>query len=233
MKQNMKLQLEIPGIDTEVLEKQALESATKGALSEIRDFYEGHNSPYRTMLRKSLESQSTGNSCFKLPNVTGLINSAISAEIDRIVNNAVANTYLPMITEILTGAAKEMKLSEILDMIRGGIHSDDEFHAKIAKHHVYDWYDLKIQTGKYDYETSLHEHLTEKGKYHLLSMPYRKNSVERTMKFHLGNKNKYIEMPFEANIANDEVAIVCAKLLIADTVIDIDFNGEYYPEDED
>ncbi|MFV0382270.1 MAG: hypothetical protein ACK5KR_08650 [Breznakia sp.] len=73
MSENNKLQIEIPGIDTEVLKKQALESATKGALAEIKDFYEGYNSPYRKGIKKSLDSQSIGNGSFGLPNVIGLI----------------------------------------------------------------------------------------------------------------------------------------------------------------
>lgn len=232
MKKNSTLQIEIPGIDTEVLKKQALESATKGALAEIKDFYEGYNSPYRKGIKESLDNQGLGNGVFSLPNVIGLINTALSAEIDRIVNNTIANTYLPMVTDVLTGIDKELKLSEIIDTIKGRIYSDDEFYANICKHDSYNWYELDIKIGNYHYQITLHENHNEKGKYHLLSMPYKKDSTTRYMRFHVGDK-RYIEMPFEANITNDEVAIICAKLLIADTAIEIDFDGEYYPEDED
>ena len=227
-----KLQIEIPSINTEILKKQALESATKGALTEIKDFYEGYNSPYRKGIKESLESQDVGNGVFGLPNVIGLINDVLSAEIDRIVNNAVAKTYLPMVADILTGIDKELKLSEIIDIIRGQIYTDDEFHANVCEDDYYDWYNLDIKIGTSHYQITLHKSTAEKGKYRVLSMPHKKNSSTQYMKFYVDD-GRYVEMPFASNIANDEVASICAKLLIADTSITIDFDGEYYPEDED
>ena len=231
MKQNNLLQIEVSAIDTEVLKKQALESATKGALSEIKDFYEGYNSPYRKGIKETLEKSGIGNGVFTMPNIVGLLNEAISAEIDRIVNNAVANTYLPMVTKALTAIDKELKLSEIIDMMKRYVY-DNKFCASIRKDDSYDWFNLELKIDEVEYRITLHERYNEKGKYRILSMPYKEDHTPRYMKFYT-EEGRYVEMPFSANIANDEVAMICARLLIADTSIAIDFEDEYYPEDDD
>lgn len=226
-----KLELNVPAIDLEVLEKQAFESAQKGALEEIKEYYEGWQSPYRKGIKEILSKQDVDNGTFCFPQIIGLINTAISAEVDRIVNTAVAQTYLPMVSDILVGVEKELKLSEIIERIKNDLHSDEGVHAEVGKDDSYDWYNLHIRLENKSYDITLHKNSQEEGKYHLLSMPFRFSS-ERKYTLYLED-NKRIELPLEANVITDPVAKMCARLLIADTQIVIDFDGEYYFENED
>lgn len=226
-----KLELNIPAIDIKVLEKQALESAQKGALEEIKEYYEGWQSPYRKGIKEILSKQDVDNGTFCFPQIIGLINTAISAEVDRIVNTTIAQTYLPIVSDILIGVEKELKLSEIVERIKRELHSDEEIDVEVGKDDHYDWYNLHLRLEKKSYDITLHKNSQEEGKYHLLSMPFR-HSSDRTYTLHLED-NKRIELPLETNVIHDPVAKMCARLLIADTQIAIDFDGEYYFENED
>ena len=225
-----KIELKVPAIDIKALERQAFESAQKGALEEIIDYYESWQSSYRKGIKEILSKQDVDNGTFCFPQIIGLINTAISAEVDRIVNTAIAQTYLPMVTDILVGIDKELNLSDIIETIKREIHSNDEIYAEVGKNERYDWYELHLRIEKKSYDITLHKNSQIEGKYHLLSMPFRYSS-ERNYTLYLDD-NKRIELPLEANVIHDPVAKMCARLLIADTQIAIDFDGEYYFEDE-
>lgn len=242
MPEEQVLKIDIPSIDTEVLKKQAIESAIKGALAEIKDYYEGYNSPFRKVVKEALSQQEIDSSSFSVPNILGLINEGMKGEIDKIVNNTIANSFLPMVTDLFSGMEKEMTLTEMLQRIRNRIYDDDiELEAYSEKDSSYGWYNIKVNIGKrrgvlrdsdkYQYTITLHEDREAPGKYRLLSMPWKTDAHHREMKVCCDDK-RYIQMPFDSSISNDVVSMLCAKMLISGTRVTVDFDGEYFPEGE-
>lgn len=168
-----------------------------------------------------------------IPHIMGLINEGLKAEVDRIANNAIAQSYLPMVTELLAGIQKELKLSEILQKLKEGVRYtyDGCINVFIEKDSQHSWYNMKVEMDKACYSITLHEKHDKKGKYQILGMPYKKGS-SRTMRLYY-DEHKCLELPMEMNVLHDEVALLCAKLLIANTEITIDVEGEHYFDDED
>lgn len=52
------MNIEIPALDEATLKEAAAKSAMSGALAEIKEFYEGYNSPFRKKIKQNLKSKS-------------------------------------------------------------------------------------------------------------------------------------------------------------------------------
>ena len=105
----------LPKIDLDILQEKANEAAMKGAIECINNFYNGYNSPYKKAIEEELKSKSLMNGGnIILPDILVRINEQLSAEIDRIANQAIAKTYIPLVTKFLTGVDREVKFSDIL-----------------------------------------------------------------------------------------------------------------------
>lgn len=103
-----------PEINFKELQEKSKEYAQKGALEAIREYYTGYDSPYKKQILEQLHSQRLKGS-FQLPDLVGLVNEALTTEINAIANEALTNTYLPKVREILTGiGTNQVKFSDLI-----------------------------------------------------------------------------------------------------------------------
>ena len=92
----------------------------------------------------------------ELPNIMSKLNEALVKEIDTIANNAIANSYIPMISNSLVGLDKDITLSFLLKEIINELNPDrdvyDEFSFEYEKHDSYDWLSCVLYTPENNYE---------------------------------------------------------------------------------
>lgn len=223
----------VPSINTDQLQEAANAAAMKGAIAVINDYYTSYNSPYKKQIEEALKEK-TVNVHFELPDIVGFINEKLVAEIDRIANAAVAQTYVPLIGKILARMDKVIKFSDLLEKFVetefGG--SEEDYDIDIAEETKYEWLNVKLKHDKKEVTFTLHRHTKgDEGKhtkaYKLLSLGHFSDRSSRTMKIEIeGGK---IEMPFEASVLSDEFASYLASLVLSGSVIMMD--QEHYSED--
>lgn len=229
-------------IDFEKINIHAKEAAEKAFLKEIDDFYNNYNSPYRQALKKHLESQELSFN-FSIADAIGSINQALNEEIEKLKNIAIANTYLPMIPELLNLFKPEVKLSFILKEIiektfnKYDYEFEPVYEFSFEKHHTYDWLDCELHVIGHNYKFTLHTNSSIKGnegKYQILSMPnYTSNHFNKPFK--IIKDDVTIEVPQTANIMNDHVMNILFKLALGKTIIELDvedFEEWMFPEKE-
>lgn len=230
----------IPTINTEELQIAANKYAQEGAVKTIKDFYTGYNSPYIKALEENLLNRGFDNS-FTLPDVVANINEALSAEIDKIANAAIAKTFIPLVTKILTRADAEMKFSEILEKfincVRFQYDTDqdtDDFDIDVEKDDksfirlVISNCDKRYEIGFYN-EGTYNEEL--KDVYTIYSLPKNHGKSNQTMKIAI--ENATLELPFTPGILHDEFIAFIASLVMAKTKITFDvmeFNDDMFPQ---
>jgi hypothetical protein len=233
-------QLEIlPVIDTEVLRKKTNEFAMKGALKEIEEFYTGYGSPYRKALQEQLKQQEIGHG-LELPDIIVLINEKISKEIDVIANTAVAKTFVPMVSKLLTRVDKEVAFSDILrQFIKATDEKDPEdYYVSVDKDHQYGWLNVKITCGSKEYELTFHEcHETRNEpikKYWISRLPWKWGDTKQP-KMKLTIDNAELELPFVKDVLSDDFTAYIARLIFCDSHITMDttyFTDDMFPQDE-
>lgn len=79
------IKITAPVLDKNIIRKAAQEAATKAAVSEIKDYYYGFDSPYRKQLREYLQKNAPS-ARLELPEFAELLSKSLSAEIENIVN---------------------------------------------------------------------------------------------------------------------------------------------------
>lgn len=229
----------IPSINTEELQIAANKYAQEGAVKTIKDFYTGYNSPYIKALEENLLNRGFDHA-FTLPDVVANINEALSAEIDKIANAAVAKTFIPLITKILTRADAEMKFSEILekfiDCVRFEYDTDqdtDDFDVEVEKDDK-SFIRLVISNGDKRYELGFYHEGTyneeQKDVYTIFSLPKNHGKSNQTMKIAI--ENATLELPFTPGILHDDFIAFIAGLVMANTKITFDvmeFNDDMFP----
>ncbi len=229
----------IPEINTEVLQIAANKYAQEGAVKTIKDFYTGYNSPYIKALEENLLNRGFDHA-FTLPDVVANINEALSAEIDKIANAAVAKTFIPLVTKILTRAEAEMKFSDILTefikCVRFEYDTDqdtDDFDVDVEKDDksfirlVISNCDKRYEIGFY-HEGTYKEEL--KDVYTIFSLPKNHGKSNQTMKIAI--ENATLELPFTPGILHDDFIAFIASLVMAETKITFDvmeFNDDMFP----
>jgi len=228
--------LKLPELDLSVLEEKAKESAMKGAIKEIEEYYTGYNSPFRKKIKEDLESKTT-TWAIDLPDIIGLINDALGKEVDRIANNCIAESFVPLASKALTRADKEIKFSEILNQFNRYCNSEfkDGYRPEVdvEKHREYDWLNVKIAFTDYcdksiSYDFTLHT--AKDGKYQLLSLPTMREPYGYSKIIKLSNGEGSIEMPFTRDCLKDDFTAYLASLIICNSQIEMDttdFNDEY------
>jgi len=233
----------LPALDVKVLKEKANEFAMEGAISQIKDFYTGYQSPYKEEIKKQLEKQEMGFG-IKLPNIIGLINDSLTKEIELIAHTAVAKSYVPMVQHFLTRAEKEMKLSDILkEFIEKNYNASYDECSCELKESEHGWIELDLSFEKNKYHLSLHENKKygedkEKEedavkKYHLLGLPYDRSSYDRNMEICIG-EDQTLKIPFSQQTLQDRFVAFIGTLVIANTEITIDCEGferEMFPEE--
>lgn len=229
----------LPVINIEELQTAANKYAQEGAVKTIKDFYTGYNSPYIKSLEENLTNRGFDHA-FTLPDVVANINEALSAEIDKIANAAVAKTFIPLVTKILTRADAEMKFSKILEefirCVRFEYDTDqdvNDFDVEVEKGDE-SFLRLVISNNDKRYELGLYH----EGKYNkelkdvytIFSLPKNHGKSNQTMKIAI--ENATLELPFTPGILHDDFIAFTAGLVMANTKITFDvmeFNEEMFP----
>lgn len=235
----------LPQIDNEQLQNKANEYAQKGAEDTIREFYTGYNSPFKEAIKKDLENKG-----FKwpieLPDVIANINEALTKQIDVIANEAIAKSFVPMVTKFLTRAEPEMKFSKILHEFIECTNfeyndaSIEDYTVEIEKEER-GFIRLTITDGADVYELGLsdaHKYSNDPEKrdnpmYTIYSLPFTyRPQIERSMVLSVDDKVK-LEIPFTKGILENKFAAFTARLVMAETKIDMDvrdFDEEMFPQ---
>ncbi len=230
------MNLEQPKIDIKLIQEKANSAAEKAYLSAIEDYYTSYSSPYKEMIKEELKKQEFKWS-MDLPNIMSRINKALSEEVDMIANNAIASSYIPIVSEALVGYKKQLKLSDILKDIVESTEPEedvfDEFNLHISKSN-HGWLNLNLSIPESYYEITLHT--ASENKYQLLSMP--SNSFKKggsNKKMTIFKDDVKIELPFTENILHDKVINIFFKMMLGKCEIEIDcdnFTDDMFPEDE-
>lgn len=225
----------IPVIDPERLQAAINEAAFKGAVNAATEFYSGYNSPFQKQVREELEAKGV-NFSFQLPDVVAMINTSLSAEVDRIANNAIAATYLPLVREVLVRNPNTViNFSDILQkLVQENSHHDrDEFSCDVEQSD-YSWLNVKIQRGREAYSFALHTHYKDgkdiKDEYQLLSLPTLSSRESLKMTIYMEDMGK-VEMPFLPHLLTDRFVAYLANLVLNKTVIVMDqdtFNYDWF-----
>lgn len=238
------MELQEPKIDAVKIQNAANEAAEKAFLNEVTDYYNSYNSPYKKAIKEQLNKQELGWS-LELPDVLATLNKALIEEVDNIANTAIAQTYIPMVADVLVKMEKNQKMSELLKGLIADIEPDEsereEFHFEYEKNSQYDWVDCELITDKGNYKFTLHQDYDSRkdsaltAKYSLLSMPHGRlgESTNRTMSIHANDVR--IELPFTPNILNDKVLKMFSKVLLSKCEIEMDCNcidEDWFPRDE-
>lgn len=231
----MKTEDLLPALDVKVLKEKANEFAMKGAIKTIEDYYTGYDSPFKKNIKEELEKQKIGFG-MELPNIIALINDSLAKEIELIAHTAVAKSFVPMVQHFLTGAEKEMKLSDILkefiEKNYGATYDKCSFEMEESSAgFVY----ITLSFEKTEYRIGLHEEgRYEKGKdenavkkYTLMGLPYQPSSYDRHIEISMG-ENQTLKIPFSQQVLQDRFVAFLGTMVIANTSITIDCEGFEY-----
>lgn len=220
----MSLELNTPVLDNDLLQAKITEMANKGAMKAIEEYYTGHSSPFVKEFTDKLKETKISFS-FEIPDIVSSINKAIAAEIDKITATAIAKTFIPQLHSVLHLEEKNIKLSDILKKFVSIYSADEryEFSFLMVKHYEYEWYTVEIASSSEKYKFTLHKDWNSKGesteKYKLLSLP-NESYNSKLMKVNIGEAS--VEIPFSNNILNDQFYSYIARLIISESVIEID-----------
>lgn len=234
----------LPVIDTAVLQEKANEYAMEGALKVIKDFYTGYDSPYKKAIEADLTGKGVEGYRMGLPDILAVLNESLSAEIDRIANNAVAKSFVPLVAKFLTRQEKEVNLSDILrQFIETAKAFDgpdrDDYDLSLDRNEGHGWYSMRISDGSRSYDMTLHENWDDRGKplgerkYSILSLPNDSNAYKHSMR--LSGDGYTLELPFTRDVLKDDFLSYVAGLLIAGSNITIDvnyFDDRFFSDDD-
>jgi hypothetical protein len=215
-------------IDKVILATKAQESAMEGALKSINEFYTKWDSPFRKQIEDHLaQTAISGN--FALPDIVGLINQSLTNEIDKIANEAVAKTFIPLVSKFLSRTEKNVKFSDLLTVFlrETGTEIDDASVTVTESKHG--WLECVIHSEDDIYEFTIHsvwrpnEEKSRDKRYQILTLPRRasdKSSSNRVMKVCLDGAT--LEIPFTPNVLQDGFISYLAKLLMFKCEIEMD-----------
>ena len=221
-------ELKVPVLDMKVLQQKVDEFAMSAAITEIKEFYTGYNSPYRKKIKDALDQKDLSIH-FDLPDILSVINEAIGKEVDQIANIAIMNTYIPMLKEFFVRAPKEIRFSEILKKFIEEQYSQDadDYSLEIEKDDKFSWLNIELSFKKNKYQFTLH-HNHSMGKsekedsYSILSLPRTGRHIEEMTLMHSEHE---IKVPFTRDILQDKFISFCASLVIQNTIIEMDTYG--------
>lgn len=207
--------------------KEAIDKAAlKGAVDVINDYYTGYNSPYKKALKEELEKKTINLIGLNLPDIIGLINDKMKQEIEVIANNAVAQTYLPMLQNSIFRHEKEVNFSEIIKKLIK-VHdidysNQDDWEIIIDESKEYKWLNISIEENKKKlYRFTMH-YRKENEKYIILSLP--RNDGE-WIKYTNEETKTQVEIPMLPDFLSDEVNSLIASLIISGSEIELDCEG--------
>jgi hypothetical protein len=227
------INLQVPELDQETLKNKAYEYAMKGAEEVLKDYYSGYKSPYKQKFEEALNAMPF-NSNFNLLDMTAYMQSIINEKAEEVCSLAVAQVYIPELSEFLTGLNRdrnnwreEIRFSEIVKKFKEIVANDDDeiknvfVEAVIDKEYEpYNVYFSKNDSGlvsidykdKAEYCYTLHAQsiyeegkFKKTGKYQLLSVD-NNNEYKNKRKQTIKIKTDDItaEIPFDAAALKDK-----------------------------
>jgi len=213
-------------IDFEKIRLKASEAANNAYLQEVKDYFEGHNSPYRKAIKESLHKQGLDNIFIKLPDIMGIINDAINLKVIEIANTAIANTFIPYIQEILTGVKEQqIHISDIVEKFKEYIL--DEYNVEEGdvlqfskEENKNGWISIKLTYQDCNYNLTLHKNYKVKGKdqtYELLSIPY--TSGTQSQYIRIKTKEASIDLPFSKSVLENIFLRYATSLILGSVEI--------------
>nr|WP_322625672.1 hypothetical protein [uncultured Flavobacterium sp.] len=228
----------VPSIDFEAIKAAADASAQKGALAEVKKFYEESYSPFRENIREQLSSVVTPNIHLDLANIMGILNDKISKEVDNIANEAIAKLFLPEIKEFLTQAPESINLSELVKEYKecNFLDKDEYLEFSLKRRTDYDWIEIKIGHGRNLLQLTLHKDWKSKMEadqtpiYRFLSLPHDQSKSHEKMILRVEN-GVTLEMPFRRDVLSDRFTSLIGRMIIAKTIVNIDIDR--LPPDEE
>jgi hypothetical protein len=228
----------LPVLDTAILQEEANKAAMKGAIKVFDDFYNGYNSPYKKAIEEDLKAKKLGAN-IQLPDIIGILNESLSAEVDRLANTAISKSFLPLVQKFLTRTDPEIPFSAILkefiECIDDSDLDPDDYTVEIKEDARYEWLDIKVGVGKQNYSFTLHFDYKSKKeglkKYKLPNLPYTPDSRQKKMKLSIGDAS--LELPFTTDILKDDFMSYMARIVISESLITMDmdyFDDSLFPE---
>lgn len=237
----------MPVIDMAEVQKAANEYALQGVKDTLKSFFTGYNSPFTKQVREHFESQ-IPSFTMDITGIMALLNDALVAMSDQIINQAVAQSYIPMVRKLLTRVDEKVKVSDIVRKfleVYGDIDGwdGDKFEVELTKDFTFDWYTLKLISTESEASYSITLHCTsEKDKeYQILSIPLEEDSLNRfgsmRVSFELENgKTAKMEMPYGSGILLNGFLSYIARIVTFKTTVIIDTTDfdellyEYYQD---
>lgn len=217
----------LPVLDNEKLQQSANDFAMKGATETLKEFYSGYNSPYRKAIDEKLKEIQIGWG-LTIPDIIANINESLSSEIDKIANQALAQSFVPLVNRFLTRLEKQVKFSDILkNFIEGNDSKDyDDYSCEVKDESRYKWLDVTLSSNKNTVQFTLHiEHKTEKEKvklYSLLGLPRDNDKYNKQVMKLSVEGGATLELPFTKDLLKDHFLSYCAKLIMFDCDIIMD-----------
>ncbi|MGN7818823.1 hypothetical protein ACTJJB_01765 [Chitinophaga sp. 22536] len=228
----------LPTLDMAVLQEKANEYAMKGAIEKIKEYYTGYDSPFKKEISRVLEAQQVG-VCFELPDIIARINEGLTNEIDKIANQAIAQTFVPMVSKFLTRADKEVKFSDILRFFIEYVDDKEsypyDYNASVNEDSKYGWLNVELSGPGKNVKFTLHESRRNKESktYSALSLPHTYGSQSRYETMTLSDNGSELKIPFTPNVLRDEFTGYMARLVLSQSEIVIDtteFDDSMFPE---
>ena len=229
------MNIEVPPLDEEKLKEAAKEAAMKGALAEIKEYYEGYNSPYRKKVKEELEKQEFSFPV-TLPDIIGQINETLTAEINKIAANSISNTFLPKVQQNLTRTEPVIKFTEILQKFishHEGEYDDYEVSVEESRH---GWLNVKLSFKDQTTELTLHkDHSSKEQKqYKILGLP-RANERGAYDDYMTLYKDGSFKIPFTKDVLSNDFILFCARVMLSESLIVMDetnFDEDMFEKDE-
>lgn len=241
-------------LNEQKLQEAAEKYAIKGAEEAIKEFFTGYKSPFMEEVKKQLEEKVETSIFFNLASMTAAINQAMNDKISEMANTVVAQTFLPMLNNLLSEERKQVVSTQDLYQHFGDTMKEDDgedFDEEYLELQMKDGLSIYnihktlyfLYRGDCKYELSLMScsdpKTDEDGNtlFHITSLPgssiYRRDSYprERQMRIRL-NEGATLEMPFVPDVLRDEFMRYVAGLLLCNTKITLCRDHDYYDNDD-
>lgn len=233
MKNEIKNFLAELSINQEEINKIATDAARKAITRELESYYNDYDSPFRKEIRKYLEAHQPPIN-LTLPDCTEIINSGLTAEIDKICSEISVKNYAATLRKALTGLPTREdgsititdlgnKLCEHVEFTEYGdylsITLEDEPYEGFIKASL-----AIVEEGeKREYNFTLSRNNHKEKFYHILSMPFGTNDEWKSRNIKVKTEdNTVIEIPSFAGVHSDVILAVIASVIIHNVAIDVD-----------
>lgn len=105
----------VPSISNEEIQQAVNESARQGMLKQIEEFFTGYNSPFQEKVKEYLSEQIPGDFRLDIAGCMALINEGLQAQVQEIAHKAIAQSYAPMVQQLLTKRFDQVTFSDIVN----------------------------------------------------------------------------------------------------------------------